>query len=233
MLTQFKSAMEKEELLNGLKEVIGNPDANGMYGDTGISKRTLDAYVDEVMIPLVGEYEKVGENFYSQQAAFLKSIGGQLRHEKAEFAKSYQPKPSPAPEQKPTDGNGELMNTLLQKISEIADNNKKLEERLEQERSRQEQSELRKKVEAGMKAKNANDAYVLKNVLKGATFDNAKSVDELVDEYLDKYDAELTEARGTTNAIPRNGRGGERGKTVADSYFARKAQREGWSQSKK
>ena len=41
-----------------------------------------------------------------------------------------------------------------------------------------------------MKAKQANDDYVLSKTLQGVTFDTKKTVDELVTEFLPKYDAE-------------------------------------------
>lgn len=47
-----------------------------------------------------------------------------------------------------------------------------------------------------MKAKQANDDYVLSKTLQGVTFDTKKTVDELVTEFLPKYDAEYKACRG-------------------------------------
>lgn len=224
--------MKKEELLDGLKNAIGDPDADGNYGETGLSLRTIESYVDDVLVPQFGNEEKVADDFYKNQAGFLKTVGGQLRHEKAEFAKSYKPAPGNDGNNGGSDGgNGDLAE-LLKKVNELAENNKVLTDRLNAAETGKAQSELRKKIEAGMRAKNADDGYVLKNVLKGETFDAKKSVDELVEEYLKKYDAELTEAR-RDGGVPRaNRNGGNGGGSAADDYFKRKSKREGWGRNK-
>lgn len=216
--------MKKEELLEGLKAEIGNPDAEGNYGETGLSQRSVESYVENVMLPSVGAAEKVEDGYYKSQAEFLKSIGGQLRHEKAEFAKNYKPSPEPG---KRTDGANDDMKALLEKIEKLSESNKKLEEKFAAGESMRKKAELLKKVESAMKGKGASNAYVLKNVLKGAEIDAEKSVDEITEALLKQYDAELAEASGD-GAVPRNGGGGGKGGSAADGYFKRKAKREGW-----
>lgn len=227
--------MKKEELLNGLKNAIGDPDADGNYGETGLSLRTIESYVDNVLVPQFGEEEKVADDFYKNQAGFLKTVGGQLRHEKAEFAKNYKPALGNAGGGGGNSGEGgkegELA-AMTKKVNELVKSNKDLADRLNASETSKVQNELRKKIEAGMKAKNADDGYVLKNVLKGETFDTNKSVDELVEKYLKKYDTELAEARGNGGVPRANGNGGDGGGSAADDYFKRKAKREGWSHGK-
>ena len=76
--------------------------------------------------------------------------------------------------------------------------------------------------------------YVLKQTLRGVTLDTKKSVADLAKELMTAYDSELTACRGK-GAAPRNGEqgGGSKGKTVADAFFARKQNKEGWGNSSK
>ena len=88
-----------------------------------------------------------------------------------------------------------------------------------------------KKVTAAMKAKQANDDYVLSKTLQGVTFDTKKTVDELVTEFLPKYDAEYKACRGYGTA-PRtsDGSGGTQ-HNAASRYFERKGKKEGWKKN--
>ena len=79
---------------------------------------------------------------------------------------------------------------------ELEKKQKELEARLDAEDSKKVQADLLKKVTAAMKAKQANDDYVLSKTLQGVTFDTKKTVDELVTEFLPKYDAEYKVCRG-------------------------------------
>lgn len=79
--------MEKETLLTGLKKVLGEPTAEGYIGDTGVSVRTLDAYA-EALMPTITE-ESLNDDFYSRHASVVKKMGGQMRHEKSEFIKTF------------------------------------------------------------------------------------------------------------------------------------------------
>lgn len=93
--------MEKETLLTGFNERLGNPDANGMYDQVGVSQRTLETYVDG-MLPTITDDAEVNDTFWERHVNFIKAMGGQLRHEKAEFVKGYKPAPAPAPTPTPT-----------------------------------------------------------------------------------------------------------------------------------
>lgn len=206
--------MEKEELLTRLQGEIGKPDANGNYGVTGISQRTLDAYIDGIL-PTLGE--NVDDAVIGTHASILKSIGGQIRHEKAEFVKGYKPNATPKVEDPVNVGGGEN-SEIMKLLKQISSDNLALKERLDKREKEEEQSSIKAKVIEGLKAKNANDEYVLKNCLKGVVFDTKKSVDELVEEYIGIYDAEYKEARGSSE-IPRSGRNASSGNEYIDSFF--------------
>mgnify|MGYP003457473655 CR=1 FL=1 len=126
--TRFK--MEKEELLSKLNPVIGNPDDTGNYGELGISTRTLDAYVDAIL-PTLGE--SVTDEQINSHVTILKAMGGQLRHEKAEFAKNYKPtivpKKEPKEPKNAEDGND---NEVLEMLNKIISDNKALKTRLDE-----------------------------------------------------------------------------------------------------
>ena len=86
--------MEKETLLTGLKKELGEPAANGYLGDTGVTMRTLEKYVDAIF-PTITSDEMADEAFYKSHAGVVKAMGGQMRFEQAEFAKNYKPKQEP------------------------------------------------------------------------------------------------------------------------------------------
>lgn len=103
--------MEKETLLTGFKNVLGEPAANGYLGDTGVTMRTLDKYV-EALLPTITSDDMVNDNFYQSQAAVIKAMGGQMRFEQAEFVKNYKPQGNvppitPPPTTTPAGENGD------------------------------------------------------------------------------------------------------------------------------
>lgn len=83
--------MDKETLLSKFKPSIGEPDANTqMYGDTGLSVRTLDTYL-EAILPSITDDAIVTDDYVNTHVKILKSMGGQMRHEQSEFVKNYKP----------------------------------------------------------------------------------------------------------------------------------------------
>ena len=73
--------MEKESLINALKERIGEPDFNA------ISRRSIETIIEPLM-PMFAEDDKVTEDTYAIPVAMLKSFIGQSRHDIAEGIKS-------------------------------------------------------------------------------------------------------------------------------------------------
>ena len=120
--------MEKESLINSLKERIGENDF------AAISRRSVETII-EPLLPMFADDEKVTEETYALPVALLKSFIGQSRHEIAEGVKAEkarleadkdkavkdavaaalagggknkepEPKPEPASEPAPNDING-------------------------------------------------------------------------------------------------------------------------------
>ena len=208
--------MEKETLLTGFKSIIGDPDERGDYKDLGITSKTLDAYLTALSATTGDE---VAENFYQSHAEVLKSMGGQLRHEKADFVKNYKPKatqPNEGDDVKP-----EPDTRIETQIAELIAENKKLRERFEEAEAANAQKQMLRKVREEMRRQHADDEYVLSKTLTGVTFDLEKSVEDNATELLKNYDKELSACRGD-GATPRATSSGQRGKTEVDAYFEAK-----------
>lgn len=196
--------MEQEKILSTLSEKLG---------ETSFSPQTLQTYVE---LNPIAEGSEPDEAYWNKAVNFLKGMQGQYNHDVAtrveDFKKNYKPQP--------TKNDDELEKKL-----------KELEARLDAEDSKKVQADLLKKVTAAMKAKQANDDYVLSKTLQGVTFDTKKTVDELVTEFLPKYDAEYKACRGYGTA-PRtsDGSGGTQ-HNAASRYFERKCKKEGWKKN--
>jgi uncharacterized membrane-anchored protein YjiN (DUF445 family) len=207
--------MEQEQILSTLTEKLGK---------TSLSQKTLTDYVTS---NLPGEGAEPDENYWNRHVTFLKSLDGNFSHDVAtqieDFKKNYKPQSTtPAPTTPSTSSTSPTNDDkLAKKLEEI-------EARLMKEENAKVQADLMKKVSAAMKDKQASDDYVLSKTLQGATFDTTKSVDELVAEYLPKYDAEYKACRGN-GVAPRttNNEGGTH-HNAASKYFERKGKKEGW-----
>lgn len=119
--------MEKETLLSTFTQRFGEPGANGYFGDTGISQRTLEVYVDNIL-PIITSDDMVNDDFYARHENILKSMGGQLRHMNGEFVKNYKPEQTQTQEsassaaQKPSSGDDV--------VAQLLESNRKLSEQL-------------------------------------------------------------------------------------------------------
>ena len=202
--------MEKELLVSKLKEKIGS---------TNVSDKTIGAYV-EALMPTITSDEMVNDTFLASHASVVKIMGGQISHDASvEINKYKEQNKIDDKGQKGTDGLGVIQSML----EDIKKENQSLKERLDQKDSESLKADLVKKVMEGMKAKGANDAYVLKKAMQGVDIDVNKSVDELVETYLPLYDNEYKEARGNGEP-PRSstGGGGAKGDDILDDYFSQK-----------
>ena len=120
--------MDKETLLTGFKKELGEPSANGYLGDTGVTTRTLDKYVD-ALLPTIATDDSVNEQFFKSHAEVVRAMGGQMRFEQAEFVRNYKPKPGTVPPEPPVElkpkpgepGNDDVLKRLeaLEKEREI------------------------------------------------------------------------------------------------------------------
>lgn len=203
--------MEQEKIVSELL---------GKIGETSLSKRTIETYVS--LNPLAEGVEP-DDAYYSKAVEFIKAMQGQYNHDIAEFKKNnQQPTTQPKPEPTGNEGDSKVLKLLKQMQADNAD----LKARLDAKDSAEQQLNLRSQIEAGMKAKGANDEYVLGVTLKGVVFDGSKPVNEQIEKYLAEYDKELTLARGR-GATPRQGDEGGNGggKSAVSAYFERKNKR--------
>lgn len=207
--------MESEKILSSISERLGN---------TSLSERTIQKYID---LNPVAEGSEPDEAYFKSAVDFLGALSGQYNHDIAEkvkeLEKQYGDKVHEEADET-TDKGDEALKNLQEKYDKMFQD---LSDKISSGEKKRTKMELREKVIKGMRAKNATDEYVLKNTLKGVVFDDEKSVDELVDQYLKEYDKEFAEARGN-GVRPRTANGGK-GLTAADAYFKAKAKREGWN----
>lgn len=208
--------MESEKILSNITERLGN---------TSLSERTIQKYIE---LNPIAEGAEPDESYFTNATDFLSALSGQYNHDVAEKVKEikaqYKEPNGLSNNVKIDNANDDTIKALQDKYDKMF---QELSDKLTDSENKRAQSDLREKVVKGMRSKNATDEYVLKNTLKGVVFDDSKSVDELVDQYLKVYDKELTEARGN-GARPRTA-GGGKGLSAADAYFKAKAKREGWN----
>ena len=153
--------MEQEKILSTLSEKLG---------ETSFSPQTLQKYVE---LNPIAEGSEPDEAYWNKAVNFLKGMQGQYNHDVAtrveDFKKNYKPQPTPpTPPTPPVPPKND---------DELEKKLKELEARLDAEDSKKVQADLLKKVTAAMKAKQANDDYVLSKTLQGVTFDTKKTVD--------------------------------------------------------
>ncbi len=206
--------MEKEQILSTINERLT---AEGIK--TEPFQRTFGDYLNE---NLPAEGTEPDDAYFAKHVRVLKSLAGQYNHDFAAQVEDFKKNYKPETKQDPPQPNKEVEDLKKQ----LAD----LRKRLDEKESKLTQEQLMSQVKAEMKKQGATDEYVLKQTLRGVTFDAKKSVADLAKEMLSAYDSELTACRGK-GAAPRNGGdggGGSKGKNAAESYFARKQKKEGW-----
>lgn len=221
--------MEKETLLKGFEQRVGVPDAQtGMCGDTGISGKTLDAFVESIL-PTITDDSSVDDAFYERHAGFLKAMGGQMRHEKAEFVKQH----TSALHDGGNGGNGGnggaggSENRLMEKI-------KALEERLDASECTSRQKSLRGSVSAaGKTLKVTNEALwrdVAMSVPCNDDMDEEAFTKSVKSEYEKKLKSYMGEGQVPYHTSGGNGQGGndkayENAKEKREAFFNRMAKR--------
>lgn len=190
--------MEKETLLTGFNERLGNPDANGMYDQVGVSQRTLETYVDG-LIPTITDDSEVNDTFWERHISFIKAVGGQMRHEKAEFAKNYKPKPSPAPSSTktppvPSATEGGELAALIKRL-ETLENERK------EEKSAQTVKELRKRAKDHSETLGVSNKALWRDAVDQADCKEGTSLDDLTKAAKHIYERKLKEYFGE-GAVP-------------------------------
>ena len=205
--------MEKEQILSTINEKLGN---------TNFSEKTINDYVD-AFIP---ETEETPD--FDKHVGFLKSLYGNFSADVAKQVNEAKAKLTPPPANKEQPDNTRYA-ALEEKFDQLMKSHEELAGQLAKKESQQTQEQLMSQVKAEMKKQGATDDYVLKQTLRGVTLDTKKSVSDLTKEYMTAYDSELTACRGK-GAAPRNGNhnaGGDKGKTLADAYWEKKARKRG------
>lgn len=151
----------------------------GKVGETGLSQRTVMAYVES---HLPSEGVEPSEEYFAKAESFLKSIAGQYNHDVAnqvnEFKKNYAPTPEPKKVEEPKNDVLDFMKSEIEKLKEEFLKAKQI---TSADKMRQEV--LNKKEE--LKVRNANlwdDAVEMVKITEGAdvnaVFASAKEIYE-------------------------------------------------------
>ena len=214
--------MEKETLLTGFNERLGNPDAQGMYAEAGVSQRTLDAYIDGVL-PTIADDSEVNDTFWERHINFIKAIGGQMRHEKAEFAKNYKPAPTPpspqstpAPQPTPTSADKGELHKLLERM-EAMENERK------EEKKQLAAKGLRMEAKAKADAMNVSNKALWNDAVDQTECKDGMDAEAVTQAAKALYERKLKEyfGEGATPYGSNAGGGGKSGKEL-DAFFDRK-----------
>lgn len=214
--------MEKETLLTGLKKMLGEPGANGYFGDTGVTARTLDAYVD-ALLPTISSDDTVNDLFYQSHANVVKAMGGQMRHEQAEFVKNYKPQgggngsDAASQNQPPANSGGD---DLLKRLEAI-------EKERELERKTSIEKSLRERVINKASGLNVSNKALWEDVANLVPITEDMDESKLEEETKRLYESKLRAYSGD-GATPYRGAGGSGGSEntskALDDFFAKKAQ---------
>lgn len=177
--------MDKETLLSGFTQRIGEPGADGNYGDTGISGRTMDSYIEGIL-PTITDDAAVTDDFYDRHVNFLKAMGGQMRHEKAEFVKNYKP------QQKQVEQKGDD-DKLLKRIEEI-------EKRFSDERKESEVRDMRSEVCNRASSLKVNNKELWKDSVELVGYKDGMTADEMTEAAKAVYEKKLKSYFGEGSA---------------------------------
>lgn len=228
MLQNLYKEMDKETLLKELKKRLGEPTANGFLGDTGISGRTLEKYVDAIL-PTIKADATPDSAFYDAHAEVAKAMGGQMRFEQAEFIKNHKSGDAPKNQngkqetgtEGKTDGNEELIGKLKERLDTLEKAQKDKEKELLCERMR---SSIRNKA-GELKVSNKNlweDSVNSLTPEEGmGPEDFEKKAKEVYESRLKRYSGD-----GATPYSGNEGHGAGAGADAAkalDAFFERKA----------
>lgn len=178
--------MEKETLLTGFAERLGAPDAEGMY-EAGVSERTLNAYVDG-LLPTITDDAQVDDSFWNRHIDFLKTMGGQMRHEKAEFVKSYKPQNIKPPVKVEPTENPEL-EALKKRVEEM-------EKEKAEEKKQMAAKNLRLEVKGRCASLNVANKALWEDAVEMAEYKDGMTVDELEKATKSVYEKKLKEYFG-------------------------------------
>lgn len=213
--------MEQETLVTKL---------NGVIGETNLSERTISEYAKNIL-PMITSDEMVTEDFLETHGNILKSIGGQLRHDLADgiekFKKDYKPT---VEKQKPTENpdKNDKYDALMAKIQSLENNIAEKDKAAAKNATKEKViSALREKIKEAT-GQNPNE-FIFKATVRDIEFGENDTFESIVKNAQKEYDKNYTDA-GFQTVQPRFGAARGKGvNKVADSFFADKAKKEGWS----
>lgn len=194
--------MDKETLLTRFKPGIGEPDAGTqIYENLGLSARTLECYIDSIL-PGITDDAQVSDEFINSHLNILKSMGGQLRHEKAEFVKTYKPKDQPPAPEFPE------LESLKKTVEEMS-------RQIQGQQKQQNADAMRNGIKEKSKALKVQNQALWDDVVNATDITEGMTVDALVDNVKKAYESKLKAYFGE-GAAPYGGNGGGSGAGLTD-----------------
>lgn len=224
--------MELEALKSKFNDALGSTKLQ-------LSDRTLDSLLQDALAEIGDNDSLCTDEFLARKVNLAKSFSGQVNHEVStrveDFKKNYKPEPKPKDKPKPEDGNGEpewfkAYRKEQEEKFEKMETERKAKEALHQKES------VMKSVTDGLKKKFSEagiecNQFILKTTMKDVEIPSENAdVDAIIKSAETSYYKNLKDAgldTGKPTFVP--GSGGGNGATPFDSYFAEKAQREGWA----
>lgn len=234
--------MEREELESKISEKLGSTQLS-------LTKETLDMFYEDTLKDITDD-SKVNDEFVERKVKYLKTLDGQLHSDVSRQVKIY--KEDWEKKNKKTDSKDGDDHSSRKNNDNDNDEIRKLREELEdikksnaKEKESRQKASILNEVEKGLKSKLSKagievNNYILKQTKKelDITIDkdgNTPDVDELVSKAEKNYFKSLKEAGLESNTHPGGGSktGGKGTKSIVDSYFMRKQQKEHWGKAKK
>ncbi|PXV62371.1 hypothetical protein CLV62_12060 [Dysgonomonas alginatilytica] len=209
--------MEKEKLSTDLK---------GLVGETSLSQRTWDDYLEHSVMPfLPTEEDKIGD-YISKHANALKSMDGQLNHDVAEkvndFKKSY--KPIAVNSQQPTVDNPDksgLQNADNEKLTDLESRMQRFEKAEAEKKEAVLKTEKLDEAKKLMQEQGASHETVLNLILPQLQPTEEISVSDLAKKGKEMYDKAYADLYGGDSYVPAFGGGSSNSstKTSKDAYM--------------
>lgn len=230
--------MEREELESKISEKLGSTQLS-------LTKETLDMFYEDTLKDITDD-SKVDDEFVERKVKYLKTLDGQLHSDVSRQVKIYKEdweKKNKKPG--PKDGGGHSSeNNDNEEVQKLRKELEEMKESYAKEKESRQKSSILDEVEKGLKSKLSKagievNGYFLKQVKRelDITIDedgNTPDVDELVSRAEKDYFKSLKEAGLESKASPSDGRKtGKGAKSIVDSYFMRKQQKEHWGKAKK
>lgn len=238
--------MEREELESKISEKLGSTQLT-------LTKESLDKFYEKTL-KYITDDSMVDDQFVEDQVDLLKTLDGQIHKEASNQIRIYKEdweKKHQKPGGKGAKGNDGAGGGHSSENNDNEDELQKLRKDFEdmkkayaKEKESRQKDAILNDVEKGLKSKLSKagievNSYFLRQVKKelDVTIDedgNTPDVDELVSQAEKNYFKSLKEAGLERNTPPAGGRRtGKGAKSVVDTYFARKQQKEHWGKANK